>query len=291
MYNLDVEATAMERLDMELFNFKGFDLNEDVYTIMQSAEVKSYLPISPIHLDALPGELLYKIIAFAVASETPVFFWLLHDSSWKCLFRRTEREGGHTDSSQSTDAFIHHVSLPEDQKRHYVDWRIVTSTSHRIRSYGKPAFFHAKTFVISPTMLQVLTDQKPQSSTFDLAIDHIRHIMVPVSGLMNGMDYVILPKCHLFRCLKTLMIRVPDKIRQIMDGHTNDGLWPREAPKEFLEVLGGLGLRVDEVKVKIEVVAKENKIPSHTKIMQRRVYPMLRNLIQLRREHGDSLFE
>lgn len=240
----------------------------------------------PVRLDTLPGELLSKILTFAMASDVPVYFWLFMNFTRDV--RSHTNKGGHMFPSQPTGAFLHDVSLPENQKEHYLDWRIVTSISHDLRSYGEPAFFHSKTFIIPPTMLRVLQDSKARSSNFDMAIERIQHIAVPVSNFVNGSDFITLPKYHFFTRLSTLTIRAPDSTGRILDAYAWDRQWPRETPMELLELLRRLGLRVDRIEVKLVVIEKEeDEVPLCIDNLERGVYPLLRTLVRRRAKPGD----
>ena len=232
---------------------------------------------SPASLALLPRELLTKIMSFAMASDMPVFLW---------LFRNLIRINRFYDSLLEraiTKPFLTDPELPETQQQHLQDWVTVTGTCRRLREYGIPAFFRERSFVVPPHMLKDLLDGKIRSSNFDMAIDCIHKVEVPVGSVSRGASWMFLPKYHRFTRLSTLTIRVPDSRDQILDEGRRERPWSQETPRELHDLLRRLGLRVDITQLQLVVMAKEeSKVPELIQIMKQKLYPLLRARIQRR---------
>ena len=229
----------------------------------------------PASLPLLPGDLLMKIMSLAMASNVPVFLWLfqnlnhIHDPT--DLYKPWIRDG---------------TSL-RSQQQHRRDWVSVTGTCRRLREYGIPAFFRTKSFVVPPRMLSGLLDGRIRSSTLDMAMDWISKIVVPVNSVINGTDFMILPKYHRFTRLSAMTIRALDSQNLIISDSMEDRPWPQETPKELHDLLRQLGLRVDTIKLKLVIMARaESVVPSLIESIERAVYPSLRTLIQRRAKSG-----
>ena len=245
-----------------------------------SLKVTNDSPACRVQLLSLPGELLAKIMAFAMASDVPVYLW---------LFRNIARDSSFAQKNRDTKLYLP-VDLsptckdfPTYQERHLLDWLCVTGTCHRLRRIGMPAFFREKEFLIPPTMLRGLQDGTIRSSNLDMAKDCIREVVVPVSNFVNGTGFMSLPKCHHFTRLSTLTILAPSDERRILQRHVKDKARPQEPPKELRDLLGQLGLRINEIKLRLVIVADtKSDVTSVIDSMERGVYPLLRTLIQRR---------
>ena len=237
---------------------------------------------SPAFLPLLPGEILTRIMTFAMASDEPVFLWLFRNlTRIECFYPLQQQRG---DAKQ----FYLDPTFPESQQKHLLDWVSVTGTCHRLGECGIPAFFRAKSFVVPPDMLQGLLDGKIRSPNFDLAMDSICKVVVPLRSLYSGSDFMILPKYHRFARLSAMTIRAPDT-RENMLGKLKsvEALLQKETPKELHDLLRQLGLRLDITKLKLIVMGwKSLAVTEIIEGMEQAVYPVLRILIQRRAKPG-----
>lgn len=228
---------------------------------------------SPASLPLLPGELLIKIMSLAMASDVPVFLW---------LFRNLTRVNRFYDSLLEravTKPYLTDPELPQDQQQHLQDWVSVTGTCRRLREFGIPAFFREKSFVVPPRMLGSLLDGRIRSSNFDMAMDCIHKVVVPVSISLT--DYMSLPYYRRFTNLTAMTIRVPDSQNQILSDTRKDRSWPQEAPKELHRLLKRLGLQVDITKLQIIVMTKkESAARPFLERFEGEINPRLRTLIE-----------
>lgn len=226
-----------------------------------------------------------------MASDAPVYFWLFLQFSRtgnfydaandKCL----EQERLHTRPEWCRTT----SPLDECQEEHYSDWRIVTGTCHRLRECGMSAFFSEKVFIIPPGMVQTLWDGKVRSPSFEMAANCIQKVVAPIDSYGNATAWMALPKYHQFKRLTTLTIDTPYSAQRIIDGHKWLRPWPREPPTKLLNLLARLGLRVNEIQLRLIVRAKEeSEVPSTTQGLERRVfYPLIRSLNRRRAKPGD----
>ena len=231
---------------------------------------------SPASVLLLPSELLTMIMSFAMASDVPVFFRLFRNLTPLSWFIDLLKQRGDT-----------HAIFPESQQQHLLDWISVTGTCHRLRECGIPAFFREKSFVVPPRMLRGLLNGNIRSSNFDMAMDCIRKVVVPVDSFINGTDFMMLPKYHRFTRLSVMTIRALDSPDHILCDKRPERSWPQETPKELHNLLRQLGLRLDITKLKLVMMAtKESVVLSLIDSMERGVYPLLRILIQRRAKPG-----
>ena len=239
---------------------------------------------SPASLLFLAGELLTKIMSFAMASDMPVFLWVFRNLTHIHCFKDL------LEGRQYSRTLFHHPShatFPKSQQQHLLDWVRVTGTCHRLREYGIPAFFRTKSFVVPARMLNGLLDGRIRSSNLDMAMDWIRKIEVPINCVSKGSDFLILPKYHRFAGLSAMTIRVPDSQNRILWDSGRERPWPQETPQELHNLLKQLGLRLDITKLKLVMMAtRESVVPSLIESMERGVYPLLRILIQRRAKPG-----
>ena len=245
---------------------------------------------SPASLPLLPGELLAKIMSFVMASDVPVFLWLFRNLDRTYCFKDLLEGRGDTryllEGKGDTRYLFHdhrHHTFPQSQRQHLLDWICVTGTCRRLREYGIPAFFCTKSFVVPPRMLSGLLDGRIRSSSLDMAMDWIRRIVVPVNSVINGTDFMMLPKYHRFTRLSAMTIRALDSQNQILGGTRPEKPWPQETPKELHDLLRQLGLRIEMTKLKLVMMTKkESGVTPLFEDMERCVYPALRTLIQRR---------
>ena len=243
---------------------------------------------SPTQLLSLPYELLCEIMTFTMASETLVYFWPFLDIARYLNLCGMGQERGYATPSEIKSPYLPNSRCPESQREHHLDWLMATGTCHRLRECGRPAFFRDKVFIIPPITLRVLLDGKARSSNFDMAMHWIHEIVVPASKFLSGTDFMILPKYHRFTRLRTLTIWAPASADSILEAHERDRPWPQVPPKELLILLGQLGLRVNDIKVKLIIIAKgKSEVPSIIDNMEESVYPQLQTLIRRRMRSGD----
>ena len=233
----------------------------------------------PAGLDTMPGEILTKILTFTMASDTPVYFWLLQ------LARNGESHKGGIQRSFRPRAYLFPrilwgSTLSADQDEHYSDWRIATSISRRMRKSGIPAFFREKTFLVRHNMLADLIEGEYRSSTYDMAVDMIEKIVVPIGDFKDPVRFIALPKYHFFTQLKTLTIDAGWSIRRIRDNQTwSTGTTRYPPPKELLDLLACCGLRQSETELRIVTSIKDvSEVNSLIRSLERNVYPILRQL-------------
>ncbi len=136
---------------------------------------------------------------------------------------------------------------------HIFDWLCVTQTCTRFRALGLQTFFLQKTFVISPPTLLKLADGLldgflPCFTAYyqEVAVEHIRHVIVPASG---SADIIRLPRYRLLPRLRKLdiLLSASDSNGQIS---VRDGVVWRESTAEIIEFLRELGLTLDEFAVR-----------------------------------------
>lgn len=251
-------------------------------------------PASSRGLCSLPVELLSEIMTFAMASDTPVYFWLYLKYSRNSMIREAER--ARLRSRQSCiSSPVWMEMMPKSQKKHYSDWRAATSTCHALKKSAISAFFRQKSFVIPPWMLAELRDGKVRSSSFDKAVEKIENVVVPVYTFTRSTDFIALPKYHHFRKLKTLTFDGGFNVEDIMSGELYDISWkeyiapsPVQPPQEFLNLLALLGLRLDQIEFRFLLRIKDESVAqSIFRSLEENVYPVLRVLIARRAKPSD----
>lgn len=250
-------------------------------------------------LDSLPGEVLSRIMTYMMVSGTPVYFWLYLQFSRNGKFQEAEKERLAHSKVPRPRRTLWIQNLPENQREHYLDWRAATSTSRRLRECGTPAFFRQKEFIVPTTMLQALQEDEVRSSTFDMAVNSIEDIVVPIDNFVSSTSFIALPKYHHFKRLKTLTIDAGSSVKRIMDGTVyrpspklegSRYIAPRPLapPKELLDLLARLGLRHDQIELRlIATVREDSEVDSIVNCIVRKIYPDLRLLIRRRAKPGD----
>ena len=244
----------------------------------QSLEITNHVPAS---LLMLPGEILTKIMSFAMASDTPVFLWVFRNLSLSyCPYDWLNQRA-------ATKRFWSDHTILQSQQQHLQDWISVTGTCRRLRECGIPAFFREKSFVVPPGMLRDLLDGKIRSSNFDMAMECIHKVVVPLNTGVDGMEFLILPEYHRFTRLSAMTIQAGDSPNRILDERRQDRPWPQETPEELHDLLRQLGLEIDITKLKLVVmVKKESSARVCMRFMKQEVYPFLRMMIELRTKPG-----
>ena len=142
-------------------------------------------------------------------------------------------------------------------------------------------------------MLAELQESKIRASIFEWAVDRIENIMVPIDNFTPAANFIVLPRYHHFTRLKTLTIQAGSSVRRILDSQSFHGAWSIEPtlyppPKELLDMLARLGLRLSETELRL--VARNidvSEVDSLIRDMERNVYPFLRLLIWRRAEPED----
>ena len=167
----------------------------------KSLEITNDIPTS---LLLLPSELLTKIMLFAMARDIPVFFWLFRNLTRFYCFHDLLNQRG------DIRTFFPDPTFLQSQQQHLLDWVSVTGTCRRLREYGIPAFFREKSFVVPLGMLRDILDGIIRSSVLDMAMDWIRKVEIPVNPVINGIDFMFLPKYHRFTGLTVVTLRVLD---------------------------------------------------------------------------------
>ena len=251
-------------------------------------------PACPRGLCSLPVELLSEIMTFAMASDTPVYFWLYLKYSRNSMIR--EAETARLRSRQSCiSSPVWMEMMPQNQKKHYSDWRAATSTCRGLKKSAISAFFRHKSFVIPPWMLAELRDGKVPSSSFDMAVESIENVVVPIYNLTRSTDFIALPKYHHFRKLKILTFDGGFNMMDVMNGEQYDtsrkdyiAPSPVQPPQEFLNLLALLGLRLDQIEFRFLLRIKdESGAQSMFRTIEKNVYPFLHVLIQRRAKASD----
>lgn len=185
--------------------------------------------------------------------------------------------------------------MPENQREHYADWRAATSTCRALRPCGISTFFREKVFVIPPLMLGDLRDGKVQSSAFDMAVENIENVVVPVANLTVSTGFIALPKYHHFKQLKTLTFDAGSSTAEIISGTVYDtsskyykAPSPVQPPQEFLDLLASLGLRLDQIEFRFLLrIKEESKAQLIFRSLEKDIYPILRVLIRRRAKPSD----
>ncbi|KAL8990834.1 MAG: hypothetical protein Q9169_008026 [Polycauliona sp. 2 TL-2023] len=135
-----------------------------------------------LQLLSLPEEVLTRIIAFAMASETPVLLhlFLILDDEYHCQQKLRKFDPPERQKPDLTRKRL----LPRCHRRHYRDWIMVNGTCQRLRRIGKPAFFSEKVFDITKELIENLQAKKVKSlsvSDVGLAKAYIRHLVIPTN--------------------------------------------------------------------------------------------------------------
>ena len=132
-----------------------------------------------------------------------------------------------------------------------------------------------------------------QSSTYDMAVDRIENILVPIDNFITAANFIALPKYHHFTRLKTLTIDAGSSVRSILDSQSFHGAWSIEPtryppPEELLDLLARLGLRPNKTELRLVTRSKDvSEVNSLIRSLERNVYPVLRLLIWRRAEPED----
>ena len=108
-----------------------------------------------VSISVLPKEVLSRILAYTMESKIPLHLQEFTNAGK----RHQEQTNGLIQKYSKARSYSRFTSmLHPSQKEHYLDWLLVTATSHKNRYYGKIHFFAKKTFIISPALLEAIQD-------------------------------------------------------------------------------------------------------------------------------------
>ena len=235
---------------------------------MEDEQPRSTSKARSTEISTLPGELLSKILTFAVANDAPVYFWLFPNlnfefDEWKYYVKKVQSGS---------------LRIPRNQREHHRDWLGMTMTSRRFRQYGLPAFFREKTFIVPANMLRPYTagTGTKRSKGLFLAKESIRHIIV-TCRIDNSVDFPSLKDCHELRSLASMTIWAPQTHDKLLYGLDYSELWPTDMPEEFLDLLKKTGVRVNDIEVKLVIRARfEGMVESQMDRIRDVTYTQLR---------------
>ncbi|KAI4205426.1 MAG: hypothetical protein LQ350_000469 [Teloschistes chrysophthalmus] len=251
----------------------------------------------------LPGEILTKIMSFAVASNEPfhleMFIKMARDPQryqaekerpltqkrYDWVDTKEEYDRRNPTSAPALSRAWWFDLLPATQHEHYLDRLMVNGTSRALRECGKPAFFREKLLILSSHFLVALREGKVnRMRPFDrtLIISCVQDIVVPIPGQSSLTTWIMLHKYHFLENLKTLTVYTPLNSENVIQLHPSEKMVVASPPEALLATLKSLGLRADlTLKVcegHFDPELKEQVIAS----IQSNVCPMLDNLLRLR---------
>ncbi|KAL9579538.1 MAG: hypothetical protein Q9212_005051 [Teloschistes hypoglaucus] len=262
----------------------------------------------PQRLLILPGEILTKIMSFAVASKEPFHLELfikmardpqryqakkyrpLSQKRYAWIDTKEEHNRRNPTSAPALSRTWWLDLLPATQHEHYLDWLMVNGTSRALRECGKPAFFREKLLILSSHFLVALREVKvKRMRAFDrtLIISCVQDIVVPIgqSGLTT---WVMLHKYHFLENLQTLTVYTPSESENVVQLNPSEKMVVASPPEALLATLKSLGLRADLIlKVHESHLSPEGGVFAsiHDQVLaniQSNVCPMLDNLLRLR---------
>lgn len=144
-------------------------------------------PSTTLQLMSLPNELIAKI--FSMHNELPPSGVLLavpgHSREHRFLFQQ-----GMGRAKRGSPRMWSHA-LPMSQRLHFLDWLSVTGTCRLFRECGHSAFFAEKAFIIPPSTLRALQENRHRSQNIDLAKASIRHIMIPITTFEYSVTWAL----------------------------------------------------------------------------------------------------
>ena len=229
-----------------------------------------------LKLTSLPNELFATIMESFMRSNQPVFFWLFRDILESPEFEIQQRAGRAHRNAPETWKY----ALPRSQRGHFLDWLYVTSTCQLFRKVGQAAFFTEKNFIIPPSTLRALQQDRHRSRNMDLAKTHIRHVRIPITSFQYKCDLGPIPTCNRFAQLQTLTLVTPDSPHLILENYVKRKVWPRTSPDELVSLLFGLGLRSDGIRLGLSFVApSERDVLQQEGLMESEGYSVLRELV------------
>lgn len=155
----------------------------------------------------------------------------------------------------------------------------MSMTCHRFRQYGLPAFFRENTFIVPASMLRrqyIPNTSKERAKSLFLAMETIRHIIVTCRN-GNSVDFLCLHHCHEFISLESTTFWAPQYHEKLHHGLDYSELWPTDMPEEFLDLLMKMGLRVNDIEVKLLICARfESMIERYMDRIRDATYTQLR---------------
>lgn len=250
-------------------------------------------PLFP--LEELPAEVLAKVLAFTMASPVPV------------LLQGFIEEGKKRGESSSTWSYPLWKLLPS-QREHYLDWVAINSTSRSLRNCGKLLFFSKKIFLIAPPLLETLMDGSCRNmSAQDKAtlLSRAQYVIVPINTRGIATYFPKLPRYRTFKHLRCFSIQIFKPSEQpyqdsdicSLDWETvsttpmasepvdsgdkvvEKGPYRRHLPpQDLLDLLRGVGLQVDQIKV--DLIYRDTEKSKRWVIdeLAEQVYPYLRTM-------------
>ena len=221
----------------------------------------------------LPDEILLQILKHVMFSDLPVDLSFLLDrlrqrafsSSCFSLF----------EGRQTCSCSLH----AEPQIEHLRDWAIATGSSRRFRALAMETFHSEKSFVLEPPLLKRLSQRTVLFVTplnADLFFKHARQIIVPLPACSAASAFLTLPRYQKFDRLELLVLwpgtnpgeRFPDlhqgKLRQDL------------APKDLTDLLYGIGLSREGVRLDVIRSVRENDWCDQMSQLRQVVFPYLR---------------
>lgn len=152
--------------------------------------------------------------------------------------------------------------LEPQQIDHFRDWLLINSTCRDFRTWGKPAFFSGKIFVIRPPILKNLLGKGSKSISAEnkaTALRHIRHVIAPLPYHFATSQIVTLPRYNALENLRSLTIRMICADREIILKVDSPALKRCPLPENLSSLLRDLGLPVDHLQTDLQYYIDERK--------------------------------
>lgn len=252
-------------------------------------------------MEKLPDELLQKILNYAMIRDTP---FCIEDCSsvaeksaqgeQKIRNARISTNDDHTKSSNPdfkrggdnpVCSLLRLLLTNADptQVPHLLDWCIVNGTCRRFRKLGKEAFFSQKVFGMSAGFARRLQKLEVKNLSADdqrTALKYISSIIFLEAVTTTASSLLTLPRrISAFPRLKRLdhMIGGPNVFSACFV--VSQLKYRKEAPPEFIEALGCIGVPVDRLEIGIIHCEDRSGDPDNgynDRLMRAQVYPMLR---------------
>ena len=165
---------------------------------------------------------------------------------------------------------------------HHKDWIIANSVSRTFRGWGKEAFFSQKIFSITPQLLQQLRNGNVKNFAAEntgLLFRYAGRINVLLPSSDTPAPFFALPKYHRFGRLRVLAIHPG----ALLGGEpiesnckTPSGTTKRvPASTKLISLLGGIGIRVGEVRVEVTRSVDDEEWRLEEERMKKGVFPVL----------------
>ncbi|TGJ82188.1 hypothetical protein E0Z10_g6578 [Xylaria hypoxylon] len=221
------------------------------------------------YFDRLPDEILLKILCDAMEHESPFFPEYCVQAANE---RRECRGPFHLSKLNARTAYF-----LSSQYIHLNNWLFVNTTSRRVRSLGREAFFGSKTIAMNSSLPGRL--RSGAFSAFgnaldqELALRNIRSIVLVDLTMYISSVFLQLPKTlHAFPRLENSMILVGFR-RQVPELLISE-MERVHVPTELKQLLGSIGL-ASEMMPQI-VLCKGIQWPELRIMLTMDVYPVLR---------------